>query len=94
MNGLPVPNAVLSLLSCDCKRRCVEGKCVRMVNGIKCTDMSSLKTCDNQPFKGVVDEEDDQDEDEIDLDENEDDENFVIDFDKLTTFMTFSLCSI
>ena len=39
-----------------------------------CADM-----CDNQPFDGVVDEEDDQDEDEIDLDE--DDENFVIDFD-------------
>ena len=39
-----------------------------------CADM-----CDNQPFDGIVDEEDDQDEDEIDLDE--DDENFVIDFD-------------
>ena len=52
-----------------------------MVNGIKCTDMGSLKTCGNQPLEGVVDEEDDQDEDEIDLDENEDDENFVIDFD-------------
>ena len=55
---------------------------------------SSLKTCGNQPLEGVVDEEDDQDEDEIDLDENEDDENFVIDLDQLTTFMTFSLCSI
>ena len=39
MNGLPAPNAVLSLLSCDCKRRCVKGKCACMVNGIKCTDM-------------------------------------------------------
>ena len=81
MNGLPAPNAVLSLLSCDWEHRCVEGKCAFMVNGIKCTDMSSLKTCDNQPLEGVVDEEDDQDEDEIDLDENEDDENFIIDFD-------------
>ena len=51
------------------------------VEWYKCTDMCSLKTCDNQPLEGVVDEEDDQDEDEIDLDENEDDENFVIDFD-------------
>ena len=81
MNGLPAPNAVLSSLSCDCKRRCVEGKCACKVNGIKCTNMCSLKTCDNQPLDGIVDEQDDQDEDEIDLDENEDDENFVIDSD-------------
>ena len=52
-----------------------------MVNGIKCTDMCSLKTCDKQSLEVVVDEEDDQDEDAIDLDENEDDENFAIDFD-------------
>ena len=31
-NGLPAPNAVLSLLSCDCKRRCDEGKCTCTVN--------------------------------------------------------------
>ena len=72
MNGLLAPNVILSLFSCDCKRRCVEGKCACMVNGIKCTDISSLKTCRNQPLEGVFDEEDD---------ENEDDENFVIDFD-------------
>ena len=81
MNALPSPNAVLCLLSSDSKRRCVKGKCTCMVNGIKCTDMCSLKTCDNQSLEVVVDEEDDQDEDEIDLDENEDDENFAIDFD-------------
>ena len=40
-----------------------------MVNGIKCTDMCSLKTCDNRPPEGVADDE----EDEIDIDENEDD---------------------
>ena len=68
MNVLSAPKAVLILFSCDCKRRCVEGKC--LVNGIKCTDMWSLKTCDNQPVEGVVDEEDDQDKDEIDLDKN------------------------
>ena len=66
MNGLPASNAVFSLLSCDCKRRCVEGKHACMVNGIvngiKCTDMCSLKVCDNQPLEGVVDEEDDQDD--------------------------------
>ena len=39
MNDLPAPNAVLSLLSCDCKRRCVKGKRACMVNDIKCTDM-------------------------------------------------------
>ena len=81
MNGLAAPNAVLSLVSCDCKRRCVEGKCAYVVNGIKCIDMCSCKTCDNQPLEGVVDAEDDQDEDEIDLDGNEDDENFVVVFD-------------
>ena len=53
-NGLPAPNAVLSLLSCDCKRWCVEGKCTCMVNGIKCTDMCSLKTFGNQPLKGLL----------------------------------------
>ena len=40
-----------------------------MVNGIKGTDMCSLKTCDNRPPEGVADDE----EDEIDIDENEDD---------------------
>ena len=39
MNGLLAPKAVLSVLSIDCKRRCVEGKCAYIVNGIKCTDM-------------------------------------------------------
>ena len=81
MNVLPALNAVLSLLPCDCKRRCVEGKGTCMVNGTKCTDMCSLKMCDNQPLEGVVDEKNGQDEDEIDLDENEDDKNFAIDFD-------------
>ena len=81
MNGLPAPNAVLRLLPCDSKRQCVEGKCACMVIDIKCTDMCSLKTYDNQPFEGVVDEKDGQDEDEIDIDENEGDKNFVIDFD-------------
>ena len=81
MNCLPAPNAVLSSLSCDCKLRCSEGKYACKANGIKCTDMCILKTCDNHPLEGVVAEKDDQDEDEIDLGENEDDENFVIDFD-------------
>ena len=66
INGLPASNALLSLLSCDFKRRCIEDKCVYMVNGVKCKDRWSLKTCDNRPLEEVVDCKDDQDEDEID----------------------------
>ena len=54
MNGLPVPNVILSLLSCDCKRWCVEGKWACIVNGIKCTDMCNLKTCDHEPLEGTT----------------------------------------
>ena len=80
MNGLPAPQAVLSLLSCDCKRKCVEGKCTCMLNGIKCTDMCRLKTCSNRPSEAVADEEVD-DDDEIDVEDNDDDDDFITDFD-------------
>ena len=54
MNCLPAPNAVLSSLSCDYKFRCFEGKYACKANGIKCTDICSLKTCDNQPLEGSL----------------------------------------
>ena len=71
---MPAPNAVLSLLPHDRKRRCVEGKCACKAH------MCRFKTCDKEPLEVVVAEEDNHDEVEIDLDENEGDENFVIDF--------------
>ena len=59
LNGLPATKVLLCLLSCDWKRRHVESKCACIVNVFKCTDMCSPKTCDNRPFEGVVDDEDD-----------------------------------
>ena len=59
INGLPAPNALLCLLSYDWKRWHIESKCACIVNFIKCTDACNPKTCDNRPFEGVVDDEDD-----------------------------------
>ena len=49
MSGSPAPDAVLQLLTCKCTRSCKLSECTCLTNGLKCTDMSKLQTCSNQP---------------------------------------------
>ncbi len=49
MQGSPAPEAVLQLLSCKCSRKCKLPECQCMSNGLKCTNMCNLQTCDNHP---------------------------------------------
>ena len=46
MSGLPAPELVLEILSCTCS--CIPSKCTCMQNGLKCTEMCSLKSCENK----------------------------------------------
>ena len=64
MNGDPAPEAVMELLSCKCPRSCTLPKCTCLANGMKCSDMCKLTTCQNQP-------NDDEDED-VDLASDDD----------------------
>ena len=48
MRGSPAPDAVLQLLLYKCSRRCTLPECQCMSNGLKCTNLGKLQTCDNQ----------------------------------------------
>ena len=48
MTSQPAPWAILDMLAGNCTKRCTQTRCVCMVNGLKCTDMSKLKDSDNQ----------------------------------------------
>ena len=45
------PTAVLSLITCKCKRTCKLPECSCLANNLQCTDMCSLTTCKNQMNK-------------------------------------------
>ena len=55
MKGSPAPEAVLQLLACKCERTCKLPDCTCLANGLKCTDMCRLQTCDNQPNEDEFD---------------------------------------
>ena len=55
MRGSPAPDAVLQLLLCKCSRRCKLPECQCMSNGLKCTNLCKLQTCDNQPQEEEID---------------------------------------
>ncbi len=59
MDGLPSPQAVLELLSCNCTRTCKGSNCPCVRNGLKCSDMCRLINCDNQDI--------DIDDEEVDI---------------------------
>ena len=44
----PTLDAVLELLACCCTRPCKLPNCVCLANGLKCTDIYTLKECQNQ----------------------------------------------
>jgi hypothetical protein len=66
MRGSPAPDTVLKLLSCKCARSCKLPDCTCLKNGLKCTDMGKLQTCNNQPLEdeegGLVELDDSDDE--------------------------------
>ena len=47
--GLPAPQAVMELLSCDCKKECVQDSSTCIQNYLKCTNLCKLTSCANQP---------------------------------------------
>jgi hypothetical protein len=69
MSGDPAPEAVMELLSCKCPRSCTLPNCTCLANGMKCSDMCKLMTCQNQPHDeddGDVELTSDDDIDEYD----------------------------
>ena len=68
MDGKPAPDAVLELLACRCTRSCKLPSCVCLATGLKCTDICTLKECQNQ----VGDEEIDLYNSEDDTDDSDD----------------------
>ena len=80
--GLPAPQAVMELLSCDCKKECVQDSCICIQNYLKCTNLCKLTSCANQPpeydnnktdlHNDSDDSDDDDDDDESDDSETED----------------------
>jgi hypothetical protein len=71
MDGAPAPECVLELLACTCTRSCKPADCPCKLNGLKCSYMCKLTTCDNQ---GAIngDESDTEllSDDEVDEDES------------------------
>ena len=63
MDEKPARDAVLELLACRCTRSCKLPSCVCLANGLKCTDICTLKECQNQV----------EDDEEIDLYNSDDD---------------------
>ena len=54
MSGLLAPKAVIELISCTCKKSCDDDSCDCIRNGLKCSDVSRLTTCSNQPDEEEV----------------------------------------
>ncbi|KAK2561769.1 hypothetical protein P5673_015154 [Acropora cervicornis] len=48
MDGKSAPDAILELLVCRCTRSSKLPNCVSLANGLKCTDIYTLKECQNQ----------------------------------------------
>ena len=77
--GLPAPQAVMELLSCDCKKERVQDSCTCIQNGLKCTNLCKLTSCANRPLEDdddttdlYNDSDDSDDDDESDDSETED----------------------
>ena len=70
MDGKPAPDAVLDLLSCTCRKSCDSATCACIKNGLRCTDMCTLRACTNQTAENDLQ----NDDDEISDDDDDDDE--------------------
>ena len=58
MTGEAAPNAVLSLISCKCTRRCHYSDCSCMLNGLKCTIAYKFQNRSNMAQESVEDIQD------------------------------------
>lgn len=70
MQGLPAPQAIIEMISCECKKHCIKDRCPCIVNNLKCTQLCKLTTCDNQQNEEEEDQtvmsiSDDEEADEI-----------------------------
>jgi len=70
IQGLIAPDAVLELLACHCKWKCVPEDCPCLQNGLHCTYMCQLPTCENQKPQDV-DETVEPDSDYSDVESDE-----------------------
>jgi len=70
--GLPAPQAVMELLSCDCKKECVQDSCTCIQNHLKCTNVCMLTSYANQPQED--DDTTDLHNDSDDIDDDDDDD--------------------
>jgi hypothetical protein len=66
MSCEPAPTAVLELISCTCSRQCIVTSCCYIINGLRCTDMCKLKTCENFKENDVEDDDNNIDVQPID----------------------------
>ena len=69
MDRRPAPDAVLEMMSCSCKRKC-SNDCPYRINGLLCTDMRSLRDCDNFG-NGISDLTYDTDDEDMNSDHDE-----------------------
>ena len=72
MDGKPGPEAVLEMLSCECKRKCVPNDCVCIANGMKCTEMCKLSSCENRNTEDTDEDELESEESDSEIDEEDD----------------------
>ncbi|MCH2406132.1 MAG: hypothetical protein MK200_08070 [Nitrosopumilus sp.] len=82
MDCRPAPDEILELVTCDCKKKCVDISCVCMQFGFCCTDACSLTNCSNSSNERVeiynhnVNLEDCNEDEDSDIDED-DEENAI-----------------
>ncbi|KAG1655497.1 hypothetical protein GQR58_024494 [Nymphon striatum] len=60
------PDAVLQLLSCKCSRTCKNPTCPCLENGLRCTDLCRLLTCNNQAVVAELSDNDCEDDSDMD----------------------------
>jgi len=74
--GLPAPQAVTELLSCNYKKECVQDSCTCIQNYLKCTNLCKLTSCANQQAEDddAIDLHNDSDDSDDDDDDNDDSE--------------------
>ena len=66
----------MELLSCDCKKECVQDSCTCIQNYLKCTNLCKLTSCANQPPEDD-DDTTDLHNDSDDSDDDDDDDESV-----------------
>ena len=47
------PESVMALLACNCAKSCTAPKCSCVLNGLKCSEICRLSSCEIQPTEDV-----------------------------------------